>query len=197
VSSKLTQSYVLFLFAGPRKTSVRRVQILALVVNRLSNTHAVSLGWVLRPLTHSWLVSGLVVLSQEEAEHLLCLTQQDSLLLHSACILFLSFFFFNVMSPAVLRQWTGLVSFCPRAEYFKFKGWALQWLTYVILATWELAIWKITVQGQPGQKVSENPPSHPPQPIKAGYSSAHLLSQLGWPSVQASLSKKSDTLPEN
>jgi hypothetical protein len=44
----------------------------------------------------------------------------------------------------------------------------------VILVTWEVEMRRITIQGQPGQKVSENPS----QPIKAGHGGGCLSSQL-------------------
>jgi hypothetical protein len=46
-------------------------------------------------------------------------------------------------------------------------GW-MWWLTPIVLATWETAIRRITVQGQPKQKV---------QPV-AGYNGVCLSSQL-------------------
>jgi hypothetical protein len=48
------------------------------------------------------------------------------------------------------------------------------WLKLVILATWEVEIRRIGVQGQPRQKVCETPPS---QPV-TGPGEVHLSSEL-------------------
>jgi hypothetical protein len=55
----------------------------------------------------------------------------------------------------------------------RFFGQA-QWLTSIILATWEAEIGRTVIQGQPGQKVHEASS----EPIKAGHSGACLSSQL-------------------
>jgi hypothetical protein len=66
------------------------------------------------------------------------------------------------------------------------------WLTLVILATWEAEIWKITVQGQPGQKKIYKIPSQPITGHTGGHLSTQLLRRLRLRGLwfQASLGKK-------